>query len=172
MRHPNVPESLDGWSILHRMFALRPAPLGCAWPAERRAAIEAEAVALFAELAAEPDGDCGLVQLLGHKGDLMLTHYARSFDALGVVQARVDKLALRDYLDPLGSYVSVLELGLYGDTAQDPRRACASAGLTPHSDGMERGLRCRAARAGAGSAQRRRGLRRAFRGAATPASTR
>jgi chlorite dismutase len=85
--------------------------------AERRAAIEREATALFAELALEADGDCGLVQLLG-KGDLMLTHYARSFDDLGVAQARVDKLALRGFLEPNGSYVSMLELGLYADTGR------------------------------------------------------
>ena len=91
-----------------------------------------EAEAQFAALALESDGDCGLVQLLGHKGDLMVTHYARSFDALGVVQAKVDKLALRDYLEPLGSYVSILELGLYADT---PRihADLATRELTPHS---------------------------------------
>jgi chlorite dismutase len=132
MRHPNVPESLDGWSILHRMFRFDRR----AWDAlasERRAAIEAEAVALIDELSGDPDQDCGLVQLLGDKGDLMITHYARSFDVLGVAQARVDKLALRDVLEPLGSYVSVLELGLYGDTGKI-HADLRDRGLKPYSD--------------------------------------
>jgi chlorite dismutase len=131
MRHPNVPESLDGWSILHRMFRFDRRR----WDALDRShaeTIAVEAAALFAELAREPDGDCGLVQLLGDKGDLMITHYARSFDALGVAQARVDKLALRDYLEPLGSYVSVMELGLYGDTGQ-LHADLRDRGLKPHS---------------------------------------
>jgi peroxiredoxin len=117
MRHPNVPESLDGWCILHRMFRFDRRR----WDAldgGRQQTIAAEAAALFTTFASDRDTDCGLAQLLGDKGDFMLTFYARSFDALGIAQARTDKLALRDYLAPLSSYVSILELGLYGDTGK------------------------------------------------------
>jgi len=131
MRHPNVPESLDGWCILHRMFRFDRRR----WDglANERETIAAEAAALFTEFAAATDADCGLAQLLGDKGDLMLTYYARSFDALGVVQARTDKLALRDYLEPLSSYVSMLELGLYGDTGKI-HADLRDRGLKPHSE--------------------------------------
>ncbi len=132
MRHPNVPESLDGWAILHRMFRFDRRRWD-ALAADRKAAIEREAAELFATLGRDPDADLGLAQVLGHKGDLMLTHYARSFDALGEVQARVDKLALRDYLEPYESYVSMLELGLYGDTAKF-HAELRDRGLKPHSD--------------------------------------
>jgi chlorite dismutase len=127
-----VPESLDGWAILHRMFRFDRRRWD-ALDAPRRDAVERDATALLAALARDPDTDLGLAQLLGHKGDLMLTHYARSFDALGEAQARVDKLALRDYLEPYESYVSMLELGLYGDT---PRfhAELRDRGLKPHSD--------------------------------------
>jgi chlorite dismutase len=101
--------------------------------AERRQTVEREATDLFAALARDADADLGLAQLLGHKGDLMLTHYARSFDALGEVQARADKLALREYLEPMESYVSILELGLYGDTAKI-HAELRDRGLKPHSD--------------------------------------
>jgi hydrogen peroxide-dependent heme synthase len=132
MRHPNVPESLDGWSILHRMFRFDRRR----WDVldrDRQRAIAAEAAALFTELASSADADCGLAQLLGDKGDFMLTHYARSFDALGIAQARTDKLALRDFLEPLSSYVSILELGLYGDTGKI-HADLRDRGLKPHSD--------------------------------------
>jgi chlorite dismutase len=132
MRNPNVPESLDSWSIMHRMFGFDRRAYD-RLDAAARAAIERDASAAFGDLARDPDGDLGLVQLLGHKGDLMLTHYARSFDALGEVQARVDKLALRDYLEPRGSYVSVLELGLYEHTAKI-HAELRDRGLKPHSD--------------------------------------
>jgi chlorite dismutase len=102
--------------------------------AERKRAVEREATELFAAFARDADADLGLAQLLGHKGDLMLTHYARSFDALGEVQAQVDKLALRDYLEPMESYVSILELGLYGDTAKI-HAELRDRGLKAHSDG-------------------------------------
>jgi hydrogen peroxide-dependent heme synthase len=132
VRHENVPESLDGWAILHRMFRFdrrRWDELG----GERKRAVEREAVALFESLARDADTDLGLAQLLGHKGELMLTHYARTFDALGDVQARVDKLALRDYLEPMESYVSILELGLYEHTAKI-HAELRDRGLKPHSE--------------------------------------
>jgi hydrogen peroxide-dependent heme synthase len=131
MRHPKVPESLDSWNILHRMFRFDRRRWDAA-DIDVRSRATHEAEALFAALALESDGDCGLVQLLGHKGDLMVTHYARSFDDLGVAQAKVDKLALRDYLEPLGSYVSILELGLYADTARI-HADLAKRELAPHS---------------------------------------
>ena len=53
MRHPNVPESLDGWSMLHRMFRFDRRRWD-ALAAERRQTIAAEAAALFAEFANDP----------------------------------------------------------------------------------------------------------------------
>jgi chlorite dismutase len=101
--------------------------------AERESAIQREAREFFTALSREGESDIGLAQLLGHKADLMLTHYARSFDALGKVQARVDKLALRDYLEPADSYVSILELGLYEYTAKI-HAELRDRGLKPHSE--------------------------------------
>jgi hydrogen peroxide-dependent heme synthase len=132
VRHPNVPESLDGWAILHRMFRFERRGWDALDAAHRRR-IDEEAHAFFAPLARASDEDAGFAQLLGHKGDLMLTHYARSFDRLGEVQAAFDKLALRDHLEPLESYVSVLELGLYEHTAKI-HAELRDRGLKPHSE--------------------------------------
>jgi len=169
VRNPNVPESLDGWAILHRMFRFDRRRWD-ALAADRRDAIEAEARALFETLARDADTDLGLAQLLGHKGELMLTHYARSLDVLGEAQARVDKLALRDLLEPMESYVSILELGLYEYTAKStPSCAIGGSSRTP-SPGTNRSMRCstklRASRATRG------GCGHGFRAGATPASTR
>lgn len=117
MRDPNVPESLEGWWILHRMFGFDRR----AWdslPEKRRSKYAAHASDLFEHLQSGKDGDAGLAQILGHKGDLMITHYARTFDGLAYAQTLVDKLEVRDYLQPLGSYVSVLELGMYESTGK------------------------------------------------------
>jgi chlorite dismutase len=132
MRHPNVPESLDSWAILHRMFHFDRRRFDALEP-RRRAEIEAQAVDAFATMAAEPDADLGLAQMLGHKADLMLTHYAKTFDDLGSVQTRIDKLALRDYLEPVTSYVSILELGLYEATGKI-HAELRDRGLKPHSE--------------------------------------
>jgi len=117
MRDPNVPESLEGWWILHRMFSLDRRRWD-ALPEKRRNKYAGHAIDLVEHLKASDDGDVGLTQIVGHKGDLMLTHYARSFDGLAYAQTLVDKLELREFLAPYGSYVSVLELGLYDATAK------------------------------------------------------
>jgi peroxiredoxin len=117
MRDPNVPESLEGWWILHRMFGFdRRAWDGLS--AKRRRKYAEHAADLFATLAGRTDGDAALAQIVGHKGDLMLTHYAQSYDGLAFAQTLVDKLDLADFLIPMGSYVSVLEIGLYDATGK------------------------------------------------------
>jgi hydrogen peroxide-dependent heme synthase len=131
MRDPNVPESLEGWWILHRIFTLDRR----AWdalPEKRRTKFCVHAVDLVEHLRSSEDGDLGLMQIVGHKGDLMLTHYARSFDGLAYAQTLVDKLELRDFLEAQGSYVSVLELGLYDATGKI-HAELSERGLAPQS---------------------------------------
>jgi len=131
MRNPVVPESLDSWHILHRMFGFKRRAFD-ALPAERRDEITRETLAFLEPLAADPDGDVSAAQMLGHKSDLMLTHYARTFDALGEAQMGFDKLALADFLTPTTSYVSILELGLYEASARF-HETLRERGLKPHS---------------------------------------
>ncbi len=117
MRNPSVPESLEGWWILHRVFAFDRR----AWDdlaAKRRAKIASQAADLFDQLKHRSDGDLALCNLVGHKGDFMLVHYARCYDELAYTQALVDKLDVRALLAPRASYTSVLELGLYDATAK------------------------------------------------------
>jgi peroxiredoxin len=135
MHNPEVPETLEGWSILHQMFRLR-WPALRARPAEARRAVAAEACAL----ASGPGRDAGataLVQLLGHKGDLMFIHFRRQFDDLSAAQLAVARSRLHDYLEPSTSYVSMVELGMYEMTAKI-HRDLASRGLTAGSDDFER----------------------------------
>ena len=117
MRHPSVPESLEGWWILHRMFIFDRR----GWKNsdhDTRSRAMGEAGAALAALKSREDADAGCAQLVGHKGELMLTHYSKSFDGLAHAQNIVDGLELTEYLDPVHSYVSVLELGLYEATGK------------------------------------------------------
>jgi peroxiredoxin len=131
MRHPAVPESLDSWHILHRMFRFRRRAFD-ALAESRRTEIATEARDYLEGLAQDGDADAGLAQLLGHKSDLMLTHYAKSFDALGAAQTGFDKLELADYVESQTSYVSILELGLYEATGKI-HADLRDRGLKPHS---------------------------------------
>ena len=117
MRDPNVPESLDSWWILHRMFSVD----RLAWdllPEEERAVIVGEANAAFSALKNDSETDIGFAQMVGHRADLMLTHYSKKYDGLAHAQTVVDKLRLSEFLIPASSYVSVLELGLYDATGK------------------------------------------------------
>jgi peroxiredoxin len=131
MRHPDVPESLDGWAILHRMFRFDRRAFD-ALPASRREEIAEEAMRAVQPLHESSDGDASLAQVLGHKADLMFTHYARRFDDLAAAQTLVDKLALANFLTVQSSYVSILELGLYDATAKI-HAELRDRGIKPHS---------------------------------------
>src|SRR5262245_1924146 len=135
MHDPRVPETLEGWSLLHQMFRVRWQEWGALPDAERRA-LAAEA----AEALGQPGGEAGAtacVTLLGHKGDLMLVHFRRGFEALQGAQLRVARLGLARFLEASASYVSVVELGLYEMTAQIHERL-AGQQLRPGSEEFER----------------------------------
>jgi len=132
MHNPQVPETLDGWSLLHQMFRVD----WKAWRAlegGRRRAIAEAAAAALSEMESRAQGATALVQLLGHKGDLMLAHFRPGFEELGEAQLAVSRLELSDYLIPAASYVSVVELGMYEMTAK-LHKELREKGLEPGSE--------------------------------------
>ncbi len=131
MRDPNVPESLEGWWILHRMFSFDRRVWDALGEKKRTRSVQ-HAADLFEHLKRGDDGDVGLAQVVGHKADLMIVHYARTYDGLAYAQTLVDKLDLCDVLVPRDSYVSVLELGLYEATAK-MHATLHERGLEPNS---------------------------------------
>lgn len=132
MHNAFVPETLEGWSVLHLMYRVR-------WdrlrqqPAAARERLAAEATKALAV----PDaGSTAMVQMLGHKADLMIICFRRSFDALGQAQLTLSQTELHDYLEPTTSYVSVVELGMYEMTAKIHEQLGAKH--KPGSDEFER----------------------------------
>ena len=117
MRHPDVNETLEGWWILHRMFAFdRRGFSRLSSVSQERLA--AQATQMLCGVQARSDADVALAQVIGHKADLMLTHYERAYEGLARAQREFDGCELREYLEPRESYVSVLELGLYEATGR------------------------------------------------------
>ena len=129
VHNPFVPETLEGWSALHLMYRVDWGRLGQAYPGDRQQMAE-EFASVFtrdavdtAPAAADADGKASaLVQLLGHKGDLMVIIFRRSFDDLGRAQLALSRTKLAAYLTMSTSYVSIVELGMYEMTAKIHRQ--------------------------------------------------
>src|SRR5690606_16983191 len=114
---PAAPLTLDGSAILHQMFRVRWA----AWRAltvERRREIVAEASKTLAAMEQHPEGGSAIFAELGHKGDLLLVHFRKSFEGISQAELAIAGLDLREYLEPSSSYVSTVELGLYASSIQ------------------------------------------------------
>jgi chlorite dismutase len=126
---PAMPLTLEGLSVLHQMFRLR-------WPhwrkldPARQAEIARETATVFS--AGEEAGQSAMYSMLGHKGDLMIVHFRDSFDELNVAELQLNRTALQDFLEPVHSYLSVIELGLY-DSSVKLFRQLSERGVKPHS---------------------------------------
>lgn len=109
---PAVPLTLEGWSMLHQMFRFRWSTWRALPISERQKIIE-EASAALGEMEQRKEGQSALFSMLGHKGDLLLLHFRKTFDDLNEAELRLAQLRLTEFLESTTSYVSVVELGLY-----------------------------------------------------------
>jgi peroxiredoxin len=134
---PAVPLTVEGASVLHQMMRVR----WSAWRAlSATAQMEAldEAARALAPMETPSDGrQSAVFSLLGHKGDLMFVHFRRSFEELNLVERDLSLLRIADYLEPVHSYLSVVELGLYESTSKT-YAALAERGIEPHSEEWNR----------------------------------
>src|SRR5438094_8317297 len=91
---PAVPLTVEGASVLHQMMRIR----WTAWRAlapDLRASILAEATQALSAMERHSDGrQSGIFSLLGHKGDLLLVHFRRSFEELNHAQIELARLRL------------------------------------------------------------------------------
>ena len=132
MHNPTVPETLEGWSVLHLMYRVK-------W--ERLRDMNSSDVAALADEAvralAVPDaGATAFVHMLGHKADLMFICFRPDFEQLAQAQLALSRTRLHEHLDATTSYVSVVELGMYEMTAKLHEQL--GARLKPGSDEFER----------------------------------
>src|SRR5664279_4936166 len=127
---PAMPLTLEGYSVLHQMFRFRWAE----WRKQgevRRAEITREVAEAFS--AREEVGQFAAYSMLGHKGDLMLVHFRDSFDDLNEAELLLNRTGLQEFLEPMHSYLSVIELGLY-DSSVKLFRQLTERGLVPLTD--------------------------------------
>jgi len=114
MHNPFVPESLEGWSVLHLMYRVR-------WDRVRKtgsADLERMANEVTRALAVPDAGATAAVQMLGHKADVMFICFRRGFEQLAEAQLALSRTELFEHLEATTSYVSIIELGMYEMTAK------------------------------------------------------
>jgi len=126
------PETADGWTVLHQIFRFdRPAFNNLSQP--EQAKVFGEFSQVFAELEKpKHEGQSAWFHLFGHKGDLMLIHFRRSFDLCAQAELDLERLTFAQYLEPTTSYLSVVEMGLYHATIT-AREELAEKGLKANS---------------------------------------
>ena len=114
MHNPLVPETLEGWSVLHLMYRVN-------WDSVRRLGesdVRRIADEAMRALAVPDAGATAYVQVLGHKADLMVICFRRDFEQLAHAQLALSRTELHSLLQPTTSYVSVVELGMYEMTGK------------------------------------------------------
>jgi len=138
---PEVPLTTEGYSVLHQMMRFR----WSAWRAlapNERSTIAQEAAVVLGEMERTSNGQSALYSLIGHKGDLMLVHFRKSFADLNQAELKLASLRLSDYLEPTSSYLSIIELGLYDSTLKIYKELTAQ-GIQPHSDQWKAEIECK-----------------------------
>jgi peroxiredoxin len=135
---PPAPLTIEGYSVLHQMMRFR----WSAWRplrASQKTKIIQEAAGVLAKMEQNASGQSGLFSLLGHKGDLMFVHFRQSFEELNQAELQMARLRLSDYLEPMTSYLSVIELGLYESTIK-LYNELVEHGVEPHSEEWKRAI--------------------------------
>lgn len=135
MHGPEVPQTLEGYYILHDVYHVDWAR----WRAldgPSREQTAAGATRWLAEAAAVEQGDSVAYAVLGHKGDLMFVHYRPTPEDLNQAELSLRQTAFFDFLRPAYSYFSVIELSMYELTAM-ARKKLMDQGVKPGTDEYE-----------------------------------
>jgi peroxiredoxin len=138
---PAVPLTTEGYSVLHQMMRFR----WTAWralPDATRSSIAQEAASALGEMEKGTEGQSALFSMIGHKGDLMLVHFRKSFADLNQAELKLAGLRLSDYFEPTSSYLSIIELGLYDSTLKIYRELM-DQGIQLHSDQWKAEIECK-----------------------------
>jgi peroxiredoxin len=130
--HP--PETLEGWYALHQIFRFgkqKPDAASLARIVKSAATSLGSAPVARKKKSSPAPATAGwscLVRLIGSMSDLMVIHFRESLDAIGLAQDALSKTELGKTLEPVYSFLSITEAGLYHITAELARSAEARGG--------------------------------------------
>jgi chlorite dismutase len=134
-----VPETREGWYVLHDCYAVDWKALAALPASERAALLAALNDWLIHASGAQRGGSAGYI-VSGQKADVMFLHYRSSPGELNEVRRDLLRSAAAAILIPVYGYLSVIEVSLYEATAL-AHRALAEAGIRHGSTEFEGALR-------------------------------
>lgn len=105
-------ETVEGWYALHQMFAIDRAALR-GLRGDQRLPLLQEATDALTQVARTESGWSALFELVGSRGDVMLVHFRPTLEEIGTAQRSLARAALFDALEPVYSFLSVTEAGMY-----------------------------------------------------------
>jgi len=130
-----APETLEGWYVQHDVYTVHWPQWRAVAPSQRAAIIEASTAWCTAQAAPE-QGSSAFFSVVGQKGDLLVVHFRPNLEALNGIELSLRQTELFAYLQPVYSYLSVIELGLY-EVIGAVQRQLASTGLEAGSAAYE-----------------------------------
>lgn len=137
-----VPLTLEGSWALHQMFQWRLSEWRSVPPHEQEKLLNAAAAVMQKWEEPQAQGhpnQSAVYSMVGHKGDLMFLHFRDTLADLHAAERRLTSLPLFEYLEPVHSYLSVVELGLYESSAKTYKQL-EERGLEPHSEEWNAGV--------------------------------
>jgi chlorite dismutase len=140
MSEPVVPLTLEGAAVLHQMFRIRWDEWRSQDAHSRHVALEEAREWLQIKEGAEGGEQSAAYALLGHKGDFLLLHFRRDFAGLLEAEQAVRQARIGRYLEPVNSFLSVVELGLYESTRKI-HEELAAQGLAPGTEAWDAAVR-------------------------------
>ena len=130
-----APETLEGWYVQHDVYTVHWPQWRAVAPSQRAAIMEASTAWCTAQAAPE-QGSSAFFSVVGQKGDLLAIHFRPNLEALNGIELSLRQTELFAYLQPVYSYLSVIELGLY-EVIGAVQRRLASTGLAAGSAAYE-----------------------------------
>ncbi|MGQ9918815.1 MAG: hydrogen peroxide-dependent heme synthase [Bryobacteraceae bacterium] len=140
MSEPVVPLTLEGAAVLHQMFRIRWDEWRVLDTHSRHIALEEAREWLQIKEGAEGGEQSAAYAMLGHKGDFLLLHFRRDFTGLLEAEQAVRQARIGRYLEPVNSFLSVVELGLYESTRKIYEELTGQ-GLEPGTEAWEAAVR-------------------------------
>jgi chlorite dismutase len=116
-------ETVEGWYALHQMLGVDRRQLRAMDRDRVGAAVRAATDTLDALATPDTGGWSAVVPLVGSRADVMLMHLRPTLDELASIQRQLRCLPLFDALDPVYTFLSVTEVGMYHVAARAARDA-------------------------------------------------